>query len=135
MVLAIIACVVVIFASRYERQRQRRLETFVRAVVADIAAVRDVSAKLNNTQPLIARRVVAQIRSMLAENPLAADVMAVDVVSGDPSSASTAAPTSATHTAIVRIDTIELLRLGLVDRGAQADPAVVSYSVPGESAQ
>ena len=132
-ILAVIAGVVVIFASRAESQRQRRLESFVRGMLADVAADRDLAARFNNTQPLIARRAMMQIRSILESNPHAADVIAVDVVPGDPSSASTASPSPASHTAILRIDTIELLRLGLVDHGADASPAIVSYSIPGDA--
>jgi hypothetical protein len=130
-VLAVIASVVVFVATRYEHQRQQRIESFVRAVLADIAADRDLSGRFGNTSPMVARHIVAQIRSILDSNPHAADVMSVDIVSGDPSTASTAVPSSASHTAILRIETIEQLRLGLVDHGAKADPSFVSYSVPG----
>ena len=118
------------WASARETRRLRSVEDQVQTICHDLAQNVDLTKRVNEKNPIVAERVLAEMRRVLSGRD-DASLVQVKVISGDArADGAGSVATPATHTAILHMGDVELLALRIHCDDPDKPIQVLGYVTP-----
>jgi len=118
------------WASARETQKMRSVEAQVQTICRDLAQNVDLTSRVNAQNPIVAERVLQEMRRVLSGRD-DASLVQVNVISGDArADRAGSVATPATHTAILHMGDVELLALRIRCDDPDKPIQVLGYVTP-----
>lgn len=117
------------WASARETARMAEVQHNVRRLCVAIARGRDVTGMVNPASPSGERQVIRAIQAALPPSD-AMEVLDIIVTPGETDATASSIGAKATHTVMLQIDDVELLRLRVQHRDREPRLVVVGYQKP-----
>jgi hypothetical protein len=120
---------IALWSSKRQERQGEEVRQLVLAVCEDLNAGRDPMPRLQGTETIIARPLIARLAAAADRIGGRTGALAVTVEPGDTAEAGSGRR-QATHTAVVRVDGAEVMRLRVIHRGRSRDIVIIGFWSP-----
>ncbi|MHC4415131.1 MAG: hypothetical protein ACYS0G_07600 [Planctomycetota bacterium] len=128
LVILAVAAALALWGSRAEAQRSEDVRRLLVALFNDVAAGRDPQPRLGGTDPVVAGPLISRLQAVCADPDGRPRTVDIEVQRGDLVEGNL--PLRATHTAIVRLGGVEVMRLRLVHRSRPTEIVIIGFWTP-----